>query len=90
MYPYLFFLLLIGSSSSTKNTNGSDLEAASCSSSFTSNVLRSKEFEKVRSVNFSVSKDKSKSEIYKSIFDSHKSAENKPTGHWVTCNPQYF
>ena len=34
-------------------------------------------------------KDPSKSEVYKSLFSSHKSAANKPKGHWVTFDPRY-
>jgi len=37
----------------------------------------------------SVQKDPSKSEIYKSLFSSHKSAVNKPKGNWVTYDPRY-
>lgn len=37
----------------------------------------------------SVQKDPSKSEVYKSLFSSHKSAQNKPKGHWVTFDPRY-
>ena len=37
----------------------------------------------------SVQKDPSKSEVYKSLFSSHKSAANKPKGHWVTFDPRY-
>ena len=37
----------------------------------------------------SVQADATKSEVYKSLFSSHKSAENKPTGHWITFDPRY-
>merc|ERR1711973_308624 len=33
--------------------------------------------------------DPNKSEVYKSLFSSHKSAANKPKGHWVTFDPRY-
>jgi len=33
--------------------------------------------------------DPNKSEVYKSLFNSHKSAVNKPKGHWVTFDPRY-
>merc|ERR1711874_314080 len=36
-----------------------------------------------------VQEDPGKSEIYKSLFSSHKSAQNKPTGHWITFDPRY-
>jgi len=37
----------------------------------------------------SVQNDPTKSEVYKSLFSSHKSAVNKPKGHWVTFDPRY-
>ena len=37
----------------------------------------------------SVQSDATKSEVFKSLFSSHKSAENKETGHWVTFDPRY-
>ena len=37
----------------------------------------------------SVQDDKSKSEIFKSLFSSHKTAQNQPKGHWVTFDPRY-
>lgn len=40
--------------------------------------------------NYSVAKDPKTSETYKSIFTSHKSAQNKPQAHWVTHNPLYY
>jgi hypothetical protein len=36
-----------------------------------------------------VQEDPKTSEIYKSLFSSHKSAQNKPTGHWITFDPRY-
>ncbi len=36
-----------------------------------------------------VQSDPTKSEVYKSLFSSHKSAQNKQTGHWVTFDPRY-
>lgn len=36
-----------------------------------------------------IQNDPSKSEIYKSLFSSHKSAVNKPKGNWVTYDPRY-
>ena len=36
-----------------------------------------------------VQNDSSKSEVYKSLFSSHKSAQNKKTGHWITFDPRY-
>jgi hypothetical protein len=37
----------------------------------------------------SVQDDPSKSEVYKKLFSSHKSALNQPKGHWVTFDPRY-
>jgi len=36
----------------------------------------------------SVQNDSSKSEVFKSLFSSHKS-QNKKTGHWITFDPRY-
>ena len=36
-----------------------------------------------------VQSDPTKSEVYKSLFSTHKSAANKPKGHWVTFDPRY-
>ena len=36
-----------------------------------------------------VQNDPTKSEVYKSLFDTHKSAQNKPKGNWVTFDPRY-
>lgn len=38
---------------------------------------------------YSVSKDKSASDVYKSLFTSHKSETDQPRAHWVTYNPFY-
>jgi hypothetical protein len=37
----------------------------------------------------SVQSDNTKSEVFKSLFSSHKSAENKTTGPWITFDPRY-
>ena len=36
-----------------------------------------------------VQDDPTKSEVYKRLFSSHKSAINQPRGHWVTFDPRY-
>ena len=36
-----------------------------------------------------VQNDPSKSEVFKSLFSSHKSAQNRPKGNWVTFDPRY-
>ncbi|OTF72963.1 RTF2-like protein [Euroglyphus maynei] len=41
------------------------------------------------SKNYSVKKDPTASEAYKSLFTSHESAKNRPKAHWVTFNPCY-
>lgn len=38
---------------------------------------------------FSVAEDKSKSEVYKSLFTTHKSEQDQNRAHWVTYNPFY-
>nr|CAG4652030.1 EOG090X0ACT [Triops cancriformis] len=41
------------------------------------------------SSSYSVAKDAANSEVYKSLFTSHPTAQKKPTAHWVTFNPFY-
>jgi len=41
------------------------------------------------SKSYSVSKDPTASETYKSLFTTHESAKNRPKAHWVTFNPCY-
>lgn len=38
---------------------------------------------------FSIAADKGKSEVYKSLFTSHKSEQDQSRAHWVTYNPFY-
>ncbi|XP_037085684.1 replication termination factor 2-like [Pollicipes pollicipes] len=38
---------------------------------------------------YSVAKDSQKTEVYKSLFTSHKSAKTRETAHWVTYNPLF-
>ncbi|KAG4065260.1 hypothetical protein HA402_012702 [Bradysia odoriphaga] len=38
---------------------------------------------------FSVAEDMSKTEVYKSLFTSHKSEQDQSRAHWVTYNPFY-
>jgi len=37
----------------------------------------------------SLQNDPKKSEVFKSLFDSHPSAQNRPKGNWVTFDPRY-
>lgn len=41
------------------------------------------------STSSSVQNDPTKSEVYKSLFSSHKSAQKKEKAHWVTFDPRY-
>lgn len=40
-------------------------------------------------LNYSVAKDPKASEVFKSLFTSHKSAEKQEKAHWITYNPFY-
>jgi len=55
-----------------------------------SSILRGTEFDRLRADNFSVANNDKNSEAFKSIFDTHKSAQKKLKSNWVTCNPQYY
>lgn len=39
--------------------------------------------------NYSVAKDPKASEVFKSIFTTHKSAAEQDRAHWITYNPFY-
>ena len=39
---------------------------------------------------YSIAKDVNATETYKSLFTTHKSAQNRKKAHWVTYNPLYF
>lgn len=39
--------------------------------------------------NYSVAKDPKASEVFKSLFTSHKSAAEQDRAHWITYNPFY-
>lgn len=39
--------------------------------------------------NYSIAKDPQSSEVYKSIFTSHKTDQEQKRAHWVTYNPFY-
>ncbi|KAJ8921979.1 hypothetical protein NQ315_008616 [Exocentrus adspersus] len=51
-------------------------------------VVKSEELKKMKS-DYSVAKDKNASDVYKSIFTSHKSEQEQNRAHWVTYNPFY-
>lgn len=40
-------------------------------------------------LNYSVAKDPKATEVFKSLFTSHKSAEKQTKAHWITYNPFY-
>ena len=39
--------------------------------------------------NYSVAQDPNASEVFKSLFTTHKKAINQTKGHWITYNPFY-
>lgn len=66
---------------STSNSTSNSLTTKTSSSS----VLTDK-----AAKDYSVAKDPNASEVYKSLFTTHKTAQNKPKAHWVTFNPCYY
>ncbi|XP_037025592.1 replication termination factor 2 [Bradysia coprophila] len=54
-----------------------------------SDALIDPDIKKLKDGVFSVAEDKSKTEVYKSLFTSHKSEQNQSRAHWVTYNPFY-
>lgn len=57
-----------------KRTNGSTIEDP--------------DFKKTK-LNYSVAKDPKATEVFKSLFTTHKSAEKQNKAHWITYNPFY-
>lgn len=51
-------------------------------------VTKAEEIKKMKA-DYSVAKDKNVSDIYKSLFTSHKSEKEQTRAHWVTYNPFY-
>lgn len=52
------------------------------------NEARDPAYKKAKS-DYSVAKDPKASEVFKSIFTTHKSAAEQDRAHWVTYNPFY-
>lgn len=51
-------------------------------------VTKAEEIKKMKA-DYSVAKDKNVSDVYKSLFTSHKSEKEQTRAHWVTYNPFY-
>jgi hypothetical protein len=73
------------SSSKSSLDSGKSTPSSSTTKTSTNAVVSEK-----ASAGYSVAKDSQASEAYKSLFTSHKSAQNRPSAHWVTYNPLYF
>lgn len=53
------------------------------------NALDDPEMKKLKDSSFSVAADPKASDVYKSLFTSHKSEKEQNRAHWVTYNPFY-
>lgn len=53
------------------------------------NQKKTDDSSKIKSKLKSLQDDPSKSEVYKKLFSSHKTAQNLPKGNWVTFDPRY-
>lgn len=51
-------------------------------------VTKAEELKKM-TADYSIAKDKKTSEVYKSLFTSHKSEQEQNRAHWITYNPFY-
>uniref|UniRef100_T1E1C2 Replication termination factor 2 n=1 Tax=Cupiennius salei TaxID=6928 RepID=T1E1C2_CUPSA len=74
--------------STTKEVNGKNIDAVKNGNGKvprTNVVLPEKAQEK-----YSIAKDPSASEAFKSLFTSHPSAKKQDKAHWITHNPLYF
>lgn len=80
------------SSSSSSSSPSTDEPAAKKPrddvSAFANQKRKTNDPSKVKSSK-SVQNDPSRSEVYKKLFSSHKSAQNLPKGNWVTFDPRY-
>jgi len=52
------------------------------------NAMQDPEMKRLKS-DFSVAKDPKASDVYKSLFTSHKTEKDQERAHWVTYNPFY-
>jgi len=81
-----------GESSSSSSSPSTDEPAAKKPrddvSAFANQKRKTNDPSKVKSSK-SVQNDPSRSEVYKKLFSSHKSAQNLPKGNWVTFDPRY-
>lgn len=68
-------------------TNGSSLSKIGNIIS-SGKVTKAEEIKKMKA-DYSVAKDKNVSDVYKSLFTSHKSEKEQTRAHWVTYNPFY-
>ncbi|XP_067002928.1 replication termination factor 2 [Anabrus simplex] len=73
-------------SKSTSKINGTKLNGATKRP--TTTELEDPLFKKVKN-SYSVAKDPSASEVYKSLFTSHQKAHQQTKAHWITYNPFY-
>lgn len=76
-------------STSTSSSLASSLSSSSIPSSSTKTSTIGILTDKARK-DYSVAKDPTASETYKSLFTTHETAKSKPKAHWVTFNPCYY
>lgn len=74
------------SSSKAASTSTKDLLGKTIKRSAASEALLDPEIKKLKEDS---SKDVNKSDVYKSLFTSHKTAQTQDRAHWVTYNPFY-
>lgn len=73
-------------SQSSGEQNGSKLKLPA--KRHNDNGIEDPDFKKTRA-DYSVAKDPKATEVFKSLFTSHKSAEKTMKAHWITYNPFY-
>lgn len=69
--------------STTKTSNGKVTSKRPCAASTSVGAKK-----KIKP-DYSVAKDPQVSDVYKSLFTSHKSEQEQNRAHWVTYNPFY-
>ncbi|XP_030382797.1 replication termination factor 2 [Scaptodrosophila lebanonensis] len=74
---------------STSNNNGTKLKAVANPKRLgATNAMQDPELKRLKT-DFSVAKDPKATDVYKSLFTSHKTNKEQERAHWVTYNPFY-
>jgi len=79
----MMFCFADGSSSTDKGTAAKSSTPAASTSSTSKTSSAEKKLKTIQN-------DPQATEVFKSLFNTHKTAKQQQQAHWVTYNPQYF